>query len=220
MEPRPAAQQQRLRLIKLVHVAKRELCMDDATYRTVLRSAGGADSTASMGAAALERVLAQLKRAGFRVRHKAASSAGSRQLDTRHQARKVRALWLLLHALGVLRNPSEASLAAYVKRIVGVDDLHWAGGEQLDQLIETLKKWAMRYLPGTNDKLRAEVLACASAGTLTPGQLALAREAEMLRGEKNTQTFNVQWELWSLWQRALQRDVPVQLLADMPEIAG
>jgi phage gp16-like protein len=195
---------QRARLIKLIHVAKRELGMDEPTYRAMLLASGGTESTAMMDAPTLERVLAHLKRSGFKVRHKATPPAArSRALDTRDQARKVRALWLLLYVLGVVRNPSEASLAAYVKRITGDDALQWVHGDKLDRLIETMKQWSMRYLPAINERLREDAIARAGAGTLTPLNLAHVSAANALRGEKNTDTFNVQWEIWVHWRQAL-----------------
>lgn len=54
---------------------------------------------------------------------------------------------MFLHELGAVKNPAEEALAAYVKRIAGVDALQWINGEQAERLIETMKKWAMRFLP-------------------------------------------------------------------------
>jgi len=213
----------RARLVKLIHVAKRELRMDEPTYRAMLLASGGAQSTAHMAAPALERVLAHLKRSGFKVRHKSASTqtaAPSRALDTRDQARKVRALWLMLHTLGVVRDPSEAALAAYVKRIAGIDALQWAGEAQLHQLIETLKKWAMRYLPAINAQLHEEALLRASQGRLAAPMDVFLRALECAAGERGGDTFDAQWQQWSLWQRVLHGGVPVQLLAEIPKAYG
>ena len=207
----------RARLVKLIHVAKRELRMDEPTYRAMLLASGGAQSTAHMAAPALERVLAHLKRSGFKVR---VPAAPSRPLDTRTQARKVRALWLMLHALGVVRDPSEAALAAYVKRIAGIDALQWAREAQLHQLIETLKRWAMRYLPAINAQLHEEALLRASQGRLAAPMDVFLRALECAAGERGGDTFDAQWQQWSLWQRVLHGGVPVQLLAEIPKAYG
>lgn len=138
----------RQRLIKLIHVARRELGLDEDTYRTMLRTAGGAESTTLMSVPALKAVVEHAKRSGFKVRAATASTARpDRRQDTSVEARKVRALWLFLHHLGAVRDPSERALATYVKRIAKVDDMHWAPGGAMLKLIETQKKWAMRYLP-------------------------------------------------------------------------
>ncbi|HEY0953990.1 MAG TPA: regulatory protein GemA [Roseateles sp.] len=157
---------ERARLVKIIHVARRELAMDESTYRLMLTNVGGSASTTSMELKQLNAVLAHLKSKGFKVRaaKKTDAPAAPRQPDRRQlstpSARKVRALWLFLHQLGAVRDPSESALAAYCKRIAKVDDLHWADGEALDLLVETMKKWAMRFLPAAikalGEKLCAE----------------------------------------------------------------
>jgi hypothetical protein len=44
----------------------------------------------------------------------------------------------------IVKNPSEAALASYVKRLTGVDRLEWLSTEQASSVIETLKKWQKR----------------------------------------------------------------------------
>jgi phage gp16-like protein len=148
----------RATLIKLIHVAKRELGqrhgLDDEAYRAILLSVGKDSSLKTMGVPGMVAVLEHLKGKGFQVRPK----AGDRRQATDPGARKVRALWLFLHQLGEVRDPSEKALAVYVKRIAKVDDLHWASSKALDALIETLKKWAMRLLPAAIKVLADEVL--------------------------------------------------------------
>lgn len=147
----------RTKLITLIHVAKRELQLDEPTYRTVLQSAGNSDSLSSMDISAMELVLKHLKQSGFKVR----ATAKSRPLSTQPSDRKARALWLFMHELGVVRDPSEAALAHYVRRIGGTDDLRWNRGsrrvdsgtnpafkDRTELVIESLKAWAMRFLPG------------------------------------------------------------------------
>lgn len=150
-----ARAKQRSRLIKLIHVARRDLQLDEDTYRGIVADkANGKTSTADCTVPQLEIILGHLKAAGFKVRKpKAAAPTERRQLDTDAEAQKVRALWLLLHEIDAVRNPSEAALAAYVRRITGVDDMRWADGGQMTTLIETMKKWAMRYLPKRTGEL-------------------------------------------------------------------
>ena len=128
-----------MRLIKLIHVARRELKLDEDVYRAMLRAETGADSSAALTVFQLERVLDRMKRAGFKVRTK-----GGRTPDRSPQSRKIRALWLDLHARGVVRDPSEKALSAWVKREAGVDDLAWTDSAQAARLIERLKLWARR----------------------------------------------------------------------------
>jgi len=168
----PKTDPRRSTLIKLIHVAKRDLGMDEPTYRTVLLSAGKSESLSGMSISNMQAVLERLKKDGFKVRPK----ASSRPLVTAPEASKVRALWLFLHELGEVRDPSEKALAAYVSRIAKVDDLRWSRGsrqvnaefkDRSELLIETLKKWAMRILPGKV----MELLAKAKTLTLAPAEV-------------------------------------------------
>lgn len=158
-KPRLAADAERVRLIRLLHVAKRDLRLQDDVYRQVLLTAsnGRASSSSDMTLPELELALSRFKRDGFRVRTKGNSKPDKPTPTRRHaddpEARKIRALWLMLHELGAVQNPSEAALAAYVKRLTKVDDLHWINGQQAETLIETLKKWALRFLPAELDRL-------------------------------------------------------------------
>jgi len=143
-------------LIRLVHVAKRDLALDDDTYRAMLMSVTGEASSADLTVPQLERVLAHMKRSGFTVRHK---TPKDRPRESRHtpgelsrniaqdaQSKKIRALWLSLHDMGAVRDCSEAALGAYVKRITHIDALQWLDGDQASHVIETLKKWQERVV--------------------------------------------------------------------------
>lgn len=159
MKPKLKPDAERLRLIRLIHVAKRDLRMVDADYRqAVLTASGGrAESSADLSIVELEKLISHLKRCGFTVRIKgkagAAKAKPSRPLVGDPESRKIRALWLMLHELGVVKNSSEEALAAYVKRVARVDALQWITGQQAETLIETLKKWALRFLPDAVQKL-------------------------------------------------------------------
>ena len=153
----------RQRLIRLIHVAKRDLSMADDTYRAILELIGKKASSADLTIPELEKVLEHLKRSGFKVRSKSksapkpAQAKPSRPLAQDLESKKIRALWLFLHELGAVKNPSEEALAAYVKRIAGVDALQWISGQQAERLIETMKKWAMRFLPQAVKELAPQV---------------------------------------------------------------
>lgn len=212
----------RQRLIKLIHVARRELGLDEDTYRTLLRTAGGADSTTLMSVPALKAVVEHAKRAGFKVRATAASAARpDRRQDTSGEARKVRALWLFLHHLGAVRDPSERALAAYVKRIAKVDDMHWAPGAAMTKLIETLKKWAMRYLPGV---IKAMVDQCRVAHAQQPfsnEQIELVQRAQM--GLQRGEGFDKHWWAYEDLLQALGGSVDAQhrdAAAPRPKVHG
>ena len=145
--PVPEADQ-RARLIKLIHVAKRELGMDDGTYRAMLQGAGGADSTAAMDLPALERVYKRARQVGFEVKYKADSWRTDQSANYKRAARplerKVWAMWYALGREGKLQTPTPAALQAFVKRQTGVDHVRWCNDCQLHELIEALKLWQER----------------------------------------------------------------------------
>jgi phage gp16-like protein len=139
------------KLIQLIHVGKRDLALDEDAYRALLMGAGKHDSTAKMDLWQLNSVLQRMKDCGFKVRHSARGGGKkappSRPLDQAAQSKMIRGLWLELHQIGAVRNPSEAALAAYVKRQTGVEALQWLSSEQASRVIEALKKWRARARP-------------------------------------------------------------------------
>ncbi|RMT61671.1 hypothetical protein ALP29_00244 [Pseudomonas syringae pv. avii] len=134
----------RLSLIKLIHVARRELCMEADTYRLMLagmKDLDGATSTADLSIENLLKVLEQLKQKGFKPRP---NKAGKRLLADDIQSKKIRSLWLELHELGAVRDPSEAALAEFVKSMTRVSALQWLSTAQASRVIENLKQWMGR----------------------------------------------------------------------------
>ncbi|MGY1949495.1 gp16 family protein [Pseudomonas pergaminensis] len=134
----------RLRLIKLIHVARRELRMEDDTYRLMLagmKGLDGATSTADLSIPNLLRVLEQLKLKGFKVRQ---NKEQKRPLANDIQSKKIRSLWLELHGLGAVRDPSEAALAKFVQSMTRVEALQWLTTAQASRVIENLKQWMGR----------------------------------------------------------------------------
>lgn len=194
----------RQQLIRLIHVGKRDLQVDDDSYRAILRQVAGKASAADLTIPELDRVLQHMKRCGFKVRHKTTPArsprpALSRALAQDAQSTKIRALWLMLHELGAVKNPSEAALAAYVKRITKVEALQWIDGEQADQLIETLKKWAMRVLPEAV-RARAQQLQDVSMSAAERAQLDALRARAFHRG-----TFDPMQAAWEQMNALLAR---------------
>lgn len=137
------------RFIQLIHIARSDLQMDEDTYRQMLHGLTGKASTKGMDTTQLNRVLDWLKRCGFRVRSSGGKGARTtRKLADYPQAKKLRALWLDMHARGIVRDSSEAALSRWLKRETGVDRIEWLTGTQASRAIEKLKKWQARCCPG------------------------------------------------------------------------
>lgn len=200
-------------LIRLIHVAKRDLQLDDDTYRTILQRVAGKGSSSELTVPELEKVLEHMKRSGFKVRSKGKASRNaqpakakpSRPLAQDGESKKVRALWLFLHQLGVVKNPAEEALAAYVKRIAGVDALQWINGEQAERLIETMKKWAMRFLPARVKALAERAAKEINAGriVLTPEELAVLQH--VIGTAQARQTYDPMYWAWESLTEVLKR---------------
>lgn len=166
---------QRARLIKTIQTGRGKLGLDDDTYRDLLSAkAGGKRSAKDLDIRELEAVLAHMRAAGFKPTKPASTTPRERRtLDSSAEASKVRALWLWLHQVGIVRDSSEAALAAFVRRTNGVDDLRWA--RRKDWTIEGIKAWAARQLPAKLEERLARLReADAVPPTVTLGALCQA----------------------------------------------
>ena len=102
-----------------------------------------------------------------------------------------------------MRDPSESALLAYTRRVVHVDALEWSARDRW-KLIEGLKDWAMRVLPGIvrarREQLRGAVLPPTLAAELARAELSLAQDiAEIL-----TLLFDRYAAVYHLHRRALE----------------
>lgn len=130
----------RIQLIKIIHVAKRELRMDEDTYRQLLNTYAGIESTREMDTKQLNQIFDAMKKIGFKVRTKKKEKLTA----TDDQSRKIRALWLEMADEGFIHDCSERAISVYVHRITGVSRLDWLNSRAASCVIETLKKWQTR----------------------------------------------------------------------------
>jgi len=132
---------ERKRLIRLIHVAKTQLGLSDDEYRAVLEGATGKNSCADMEGMEVKRAYDAMVRLGFKPGPaKNAAKSKSPQLA------KMRAMWIELHGLGMVKDRSDAGLLKFCKRLTGVDRLEWLTPAQASKAIEGLK--AMRQRAG------------------------------------------------------------------------
>ncbi|MFE8103593.1 regulatory protein GemA [Brenneria goodwinii] len=130
-------------LIKLIHIAFRDLRLDDETYRQLLITTTDKTSTRDMTASQLDSVLQAMKKRGFKIKP-AQKANNARPMDDAPQSRKIRSLWLEMTDMGIIRDRSEAALARWVKRETGIDSLQWLNSAQTSVIIERLKQWQRR----------------------------------------------------------------------------
>ncbi|MFQ5533451.1 MAG: gp16 family protein [Sphingomonadales bacterium] len=135
--------QRRRSLYGKIEIAKKQLGLDDETYRTILREKFGATSRTTLRERELVDLIEHFKDRGFKPRRKP-MRAGNRALAGGAPQGKIRALWLDLYHLGLVRNPSEDALTQFVKRQTGADALQFLTGASAGRVIEALKDWAAR----------------------------------------------------------------------------
>lgn len=135
-------------LIAKIKIAQKQLGLDDDTYRDMLAGRyDGKTSAKQLTIQELEDFVRQLKVDGAKftkAKKKAPPRAGKRPLADGEQNAKMRALWITLYHLGVVREPSEQALVNFVKRLTKVPALQWLDIEQSNNVIEALKAMATR----------------------------------------------------------------------------
>ena len=152
-----------------IHIAKKELGMDDDAYRAMLKRVTGKSSSAGMSPRQKSAVLAEFKRLGWnpinsairRASEKRAGVAGRntpigggsgeageardggynkwRPPSNNPHIRKVWALGKELDNRGYWVLPWKEALRKFVKKKTGIDDPDWLDTKQASQVIEALK---------------------------------------------------------------------------------
>ena len=124
-----------------IHIAKKQLGLDDATYREMLMQVSGVDSAADLNAAGRRQVLAHLGRSGFSARRRSKYPGRPMNMDRggsrADQLKKIEALltvggkpWGYAHALA--------------KRICKADRIDWVPDGKLYKIITALRYQAQR----------------------------------------------------------------------------
>lgn len=134
------SQQHRKAMLGKLHIAKKQLALDEDDYRQILFDEAGVESAADADKAGLEAVLRRFQALGFKPLPK----RGGRAQAQSPMARKARALWISLYHLGEVRNRSEKALEAFATRQLKCEAMAWANQREAAKLIEALKAMAIR----------------------------------------------------------------------------
>lgn len=125
-------------LIAMVHIARKDLALDEGTYRAVLeRISGGRDSAADLTDEELSQVVDDFRRRGWKPKRSSGRS-------DKAYVRKVWAIWGAMHRDGIVHGEMRPGLRAFVKRMTGVGDPEWLDPAQSRTVIEALKQWRTR----------------------------------------------------------------------------
>ncbi|WP_246189989.1 gp16 family protein [Pandoraea captiosa] len=119
-----------------IHIARQQLGMDDGSYRAMLRSVGGVESSKDLTPMGAAKVLRHLERCGFVPK----PSHGRRPVVARGRDRQMRKIEALLAEAG----RPWTYLAGMVKRICKVDAIEFCDEGMLAKLIAALQIDAKR----------------------------------------------------------------------------
>lgn len=118
-----------------IHIAKKELGLDDATYRSILWDRYGKESSVDLSERQTADLIDLFRQKGWRP-----ASAAQRGL--------IYALWRRLETDGALGHPGEAALASFVEHATGKDNLRRLTVREASRVIERLKRWIDRVEEG------------------------------------------------------------------------
>jgi len=122
-----------------IHIAKKELGMDDDTYRAMLQSVAGVTSSKDLTAFGMAKVLTHLERCGWKPKTSAAASRKPKASDSRKRlVDKIEAL------LAEASRPWSYA-DAMAKRMFQVEKLDWLTPEQLVSVVAALTYDAKRH---------------------------------------------------------------------------
>jgi len=136
--------------IQILHVAKRECGLDDASYRALLFGAAGVDSARDIKTwQQYNDVLKAFANLGFKVKAGKSAQTGLKKTAPQtgrsgdwisaRQEYYIRGLWDLAS-----RAKDEASLQAMLQRIAGVTQIEWISKEKATKVILALRDIAKK----------------------------------------------------------------------------
>ncbi|PDT05726.1 GemA protein [Rhizobium chutanense] len=130
--------------IAAIHVAKKQLGLDEDTYRAKLARITGKSSAKEMTEAERQHVLAVFRNEGFAPAPTARRADGRQKLTGKY-AKKLQALWIAGWNLGIVRDRDDKALIAFVKRQTGLDHTRFlVYPDDANRAIEALKGWINR----------------------------------------------------------------------------
>lgn len=147
-----------------IHIAKKQLGMDDDTYRAVLKRATSKTSSADMSVTELHQAIAEFKKLGFKPKRIPNKNKGPRSRQPvikdgyehkrESQGDKIRALWLTMFEQGIVRNAEESALRNYIRRMTNnkYSAAQFCPPKTASRIIEALKKWQARGLKEQSEK--------------------------------------------------------------------
>ena len=144
----PSTLPSRKALLAQIHIARKELGLDDSTYYPMIETLTGKDSAALMTVVELQQVIDHMRSRGWKNANAPARKRTDRTVfrkSDKGHVRKVWALWGALARAGALRDGSKPACRAFVKRMTECEDPEWLTPKQANTVIEGLKAIERRH---------------------------------------------------------------------------
>ena len=131
----------------LLQLGKKQLAMDEDTYRDFLVVYGAKEKEGRISASTLHigdlvKAVSAMQTLGFRpVRRTNVARLSNWRLP---RIKKITALWCALADAGVVHDRGEAAMEKFCVGMMKADHLRWATSDDLNKCIEALKSWARR----------------------------------------------------------------------------
>lgn len=129
--------------LAMIHIAKKDLGLDDETYRAMLWTIAHVRSSSELDYAGRAKVLTHLKACGWKQKPPVKAKQNA-PLSGDLQHKMIRGLWLELHAKGRVLDPSEQAISRFIKNQTKIDRIEWLSTKQASSIIERLKSWLDR----------------------------------------------------------------------------
>lgn len=136
---------QRQRDLAKIHIGRKQLGMDDQTYRELLRSVAGVESAADLDAQGRGKVLAHLAKSGFKTSSKPGRGfAGKPDFKKLEGTGKLAMIRKIEAYLAEAKRPWSYA-HGMAKRMFKVERVQWCGPGQLHRIISALEYDARRH---------------------------------------------------------------------------
>lgn len=124
----------RRRDLAKIHIAKKQLGLDDQTYREMLHNVAGVESAADLDRRGRSKLLGHLRNIGFRSTHKSAKASGMHIPAAWDRAPMTSKIGAILAELKLPWGYADG----IAKRMFKVDKMRWLERNQLHKLVAVL----------------------------------------------------------------------------------
>jgi phage gp16-like protein len=141
-----------------IHLAKKQLSLDDATYRAIIarvaprpgpppqngEGTGERSSAALLDARERRALLEEFRHLGWRDQPRDPDAPRASRVFHSPQARHIWKCWQDLAAAGALNDTSERALRRFVRGLAKTDHVEWLSSRDANVVIQALKSWHAR----------------------------------------------------------------------------